>query len=58
MNRARVSRLHCPTHGIRQLRVVWAEPSSRFTALFEALHEAFLKLGCILICCKFAVRAF
>src|SRR5437899_6110448 len=34
---ARVPRLNCPTHGIRQLRVAWAEPGSRFTALFEAL---------------------
>jgi transposase len=34
---ARVPRLSCPTHGIRQLQVPWAEPGSRFTALFEAL---------------------
>jgi transposase len=34
---ARVPRLHCPTHGIRQLKVPWAEPGSQFTALFEAL---------------------
>jgi transposase len=37
MLHARVPRLHCPTHGIRQLRVPWAEDNSRFTALFEAL---------------------
>jgi len=34
---ARVPRLDCPRHGVRQLRVPWAEPGSRFTALFEAL---------------------
>ena len=39
----RVPRLNCPTHGIRQLRVSWAEPGSRFTALFEALAIDWLK---------------
>jgi transposase len=34
---ARVPRLDCPTHGVKQLRVPWAEEGSRFTALFEAL---------------------
>jgi transposase len=34
---ARVPRLKCPTHGIRQLKVPWAEPGSQFTAMFEAL---------------------
>jgi transposase len=34
---ARVPRLKCPTHGIRQLTVPWAEPGSQFTAMFEAL---------------------
>ena len=32
---ARVPRVRCPEHGVRQVRVPWAEPSSRFTALFE-----------------------
>jgi transposase len=32
---ARVPRVKCPEHGVRQVRVPWAEPSSRFTALFE-----------------------
>lgn len=40
---ARVPRLDCPAHGIRQLRVAWAEPGSRFTALFEALAIDWLK---------------
>lgn len=34
---ARVPRLKCPTHGIRQLQVPWAEPGSQFTAMFEVL---------------------
>jgi len=33
---ARVPRMRCPTHGVRQIRVPWAEDGSRFTALFEA----------------------
>ena len=40
---ARVPRLKCPTHGIRQLQVPWAEPGSQFTALFEALAIDWLK---------------
>jgi transposase len=34
---ARVPRVRCPEHGVRQVRVAWAEPKSRFTALFERL---------------------
>jgi hypothetical protein len=30
-------RLSCPTHGVRQFRVPWAEERARFTAFFEAL---------------------
>ena len=42
---AEVPRIDCPEHGVRQVRVPWGEPGSRFTALFEALvidwlHEA------------------
>jgi len=40
---ARVPRLKCPHHGIRQLRVPWAEEGSRFTALFEALAIDWMK---------------
>jgi transposase len=40
---ARVPRLKCPTHGIRQLKVPWAEPGSQFTAMFEALAIDWLK---------------
>ncbi len=31
-----VPRVNCPSHGIKQIRVSWAEDQSRFTALFEA----------------------
>jgi transposase len=31
-----VPRGQCPEHGIRQVKVPWAEDSSRFTAMFEA----------------------
>ena len=40
---ARVPRLACPTHGIKQLAVPWAETGSRFTAMFEALAIDWLK---------------
>ena len=29
--------MDCPTHGVRQVALPWAEPHSRFTALFERL---------------------
>ena len=29
--------MKCPEHGVRQARLPWAEPGSRFTFLFEAL---------------------
>src|SRR4030095_5153740 len=32
---ARPPRVHCPEHGVRQVRLPWAEDRSRFTALFE-----------------------
>jgi transposase len=34
---ARVPRVDCPTHGVRQVRVPWAEARSRFTMLMEQL---------------------
>ena len=27
----------CPEHGVRQVRLPWAEPHARFTVLFERL---------------------
>lgn len=32
---ARIPRVRCDEHGVRQVRVPWAEPKSRFTLLFE-----------------------
>jgi transposase len=32
---ARPPRVECPTHGVRQVRLPWAEPHARFTALFQ-----------------------
>jgi transposase len=29
-------RMKCPEHGVRQVRLPWAEPRARFTVLFEA----------------------
>jgi transposase len=34
---AEVPRVQCTEHGVRQVAVPWSDPSSRFTALFEAL---------------------
>lgn len=38
---ARVPRVHCPAHGVRQVTVPWARPGSGFTQLFEALLVEF-----------------
>lgn len=40
---ARIPRLRCPKHGVRQVRVPWAEDGSRFTALFEAMVIGWLQ---------------
>lgn len=32
---ARPPRVDCPVHGVRQVRLPWAEPHARFTLLFE-----------------------
>jgi len=40
---AAVPRTSCPEHGARLVRVAWAEPHSRFTALFERLVIDWLK---------------
>jgi len=44
---AEVPRVSCPDHGVKQVQVPWGEPSSRFTALFEALVIDWLKEGSI-----------
>jgi transposase len=36
-------RSQCPEHGVRVVKLPWAEASSRFTALFEALAIEWLK---------------
>lgn len=40
---ARIPRVDCGTHGVRTVRVPWAEAGSRFTLLFERLAIAWLK---------------
>jgi transposase len=40
---ARPPRVHCPKHGVKQVRLPWAEPNSRFTAMFERLVIDVLK---------------
>ena len=40
---AEVPRVRCDEHGVVQIAVPWAEPGSRFTALFEALVIDWLK---------------
>jgi transposase len=45
---AEVPRVECDEHGVRQIAIPWAEPGSRFTAVFEAvaidwLQEASIK---------------
>ncbi|MGH2744540.1 MAG: ISL3 family transposase [Thermoleophilaceae bacterium] len=37
---ARVPRVRCAEHGVRQVRLPWARPGSGFTLLFEALTMA------------------
>lgn len=44
---AKVPRVKCDQHGVHQVSVPWAEPGSRFTALFEALVIDWLKEGSI-----------
>lgn len=36
-------RTECPAHGVRVVKLPWAEPSSRFTALFERLAIDWLR---------------
>jgi transposase len=38
---ARLPRVRCPQHGVRQVSVPWARPGSGFTLLFEALVLSF-----------------
>jgi transposase len=40
---AEIPRVECEEHGVLQIAVPWSDPSSRFTALFEALVIDWLK---------------
>jgi transposase len=40
---ARVPRVECPEHKVRQVEVPWARPESGFTLMFEALIMALVK---------------
>jgi transposase len=40
---AKPPRVSCPDHGVKQARMPWAEPGSRFTHLFEVLAIDVLK---------------
>src|SRR6185312_4732290 len=40
---ARPPRVNCDEHGVKQVRLPWAEPRSRFTAMFERLAIDVLK---------------
>ena len=42
-----VPQVDCPKHVIRQPHVPWAEPSGRFTSLFEAMTISWLKVATI-----------
>jgi transposase len=42
---AEIPRVDCAEHGLKQIRVSWAEAGSRFTALFEALVIDWLQEG-------------
>jgi transposase len=49
--RCRVPRSDCPEHGVKTLRVPWAEPGSRFTLLFEKFAID------VLLACRSLVQA-
>ena len=47
MIEADVPRVNCPTHGVKQITVPWAEPGSGFTALFEAVAISWLRVASV-----------
>jgi transposase len=47
MIKAKVPRITCPVHGVKQVTVPWAEPGSGFTALFEAVAISWLRVASI-----------
>jgi transposase len=40
---AKIPRIQCPKHGVRQVNIPWAQPHSRFTLLFQQLAIDLLK---------------
>jgi transposase len=42
---ADIPRVACPQHGVQQIRVPWADPGARFTALFEAVVIDWLQVA-------------
>lgn len=40
---AKVPRVKCSEHGVKQIKVPWSEPGSRFTAMYEALVIDWIK---------------
>ena len=44
---AEIPGIDCPTHGTQQVKVPWAGPRSRYTALFECLVIEWLQHGSI-----------
>lgn len=51
---ARIPRIRCDEHGIKQVKVPWSEPKSRFTILFEfmainVLQETTISGACALL---------
>jgi transposase len=52
---ARIPRIDCPTHGVRQVRVPWAEARSRFTLLMERLIiDLILQCSTVMGACRIA----
>lgn len=52
---ARVPRIECPEHGVRQVRVPWAEVRSRFTLLMERLViDLILQCSTVVGACRIA----
>lgn len=52
---AEIPRVQCPTHGVKQVRVPWAEPRSRFTLLMERMViDLILQCSTITGACRIA----
>jgi transposase len=49
---AEIPRIECPTHGVKQVRVPWAEPRSRFTLLMELMIDLILQCSTVKGACQ------